>query len=173
MLKTIWIWLGIFWSTILGSLLLSEVIIWLIESVYVLAYTFSLCSADEMTRDLQASWCMFEDPVTGKRSSGFLVDVWRHCHGKWSSGFLVDVWRPCWCWWDYLPHEVRLEQNTFYSSGLASESGIDQQFPLFCAFCFPMKLWKPLTGNKQGEKKTVRTSSVLDTLKGSMTFVWI
>jgi hypothetical protein len=34
-------------------------------------------------------------------------------------------------------------------------------------------LWKPLTGNKQGEKKTVRTSSVLDTLKGSMTFVWI
>jgi hypothetical protein len=111
----------------------------LIESVYVLAYTFSLCLADEKTRDLQASWWMFEDPVAA----------------------------------DEISYHMRFEQNTIYSSSLASESGIDQQFPLFCAFCFPMKLRKPLLGNKQGEKKITRTSSVLDILKGSMTFVWI
>jgi hypothetical protein len=71
---------------------------------------------------------------------------------------------------DEISYCMRFEQNTFYSSGLASESGIDQQFPLFCAFCFAMKLCKPLVGNKQGEKNPTRTSSVLDTLKGNMTF---
>ncbi len=150
-----WIWLGIFWSTIVGSLLLSEVIVWLIESVYVLAYTFSFCSADEKTRYLQDFWCMFEDPVTGKRSSGFLV----------------DVWRACCCWWDFLLHEVW----TKYFLLIKFSIRIRNWPTISIALCFllPMKLWKPLVGNKQGEKKTARTSSVLDTLKGNMTFVWI
>ncbi len=33
----------------------------------------------------------------------FMLSWWED---KRSSGFLVDVWRPCCCWWDFLPHEV-------------------------------------------------------------------